>query len=633
MRRFWGLLLSYWLSERWVEAWTLTIGVAILTTLLSKSSVWAATSSADFLTALVRFHSPAEGTDPIVVLITAVSAFAAIHLGRVLGIGVRHLCSSTLHRKARGWTQAQFSAAMLSQNHIAASLMSDRDTGPNAALPDNIDQRVDECSESLFAGLIGLAMGIWGSVASIYFISIAVLERSSEVDFLERWAGQASQFIASETGVIVNLAPGEYGTALLVLVLIVVYVPIGTICAWRIGRVLERQTLARQASDGTWRGELTTLLNRSSQIAASEGERAQVRVNQRLYAAIDRNWHRLNITTVHFQLFSRAYVFLSNRLVGYLPGLPGFISGSIGFRAYSATSELVAELINDCSWFIHVMPAIATLRANAQRLNQVAEAIEQAHDRAGFYGRTGIHAFKYTTQEPRFGLSLRDVELRHRGHDAEPFLTLKPLSFAQGSWSYVAGQNGCGKSSLMKAIAGLWPYGGGTIAHPEGARRFFAGQDPDLPDRLTLRELVCYPHDADAFSDLQVAAALGQVGLGKFLGELDSELYRGKSWQSLFSGGQRQRLVLARIIVQKPDVLLLDEACSALDRDGVIDFHRLIQESCPRAIVISIMHEPEPPVWPDGTPFYDQVLRIEDGQATLDRLGSELAARHGIAAE
>lgn len=623
MRGFWGLLMAYWTSERWVEAWSLTIGIFALTTLLSKSSVWAATASADFLNSIVRFHSPPEGLDPVAVLLTSVAAFGAIHLGRIGGIGVRHFCSTTLHRKARGWTQKQFNAALLSQNHIAMSLMSNRDAGPGSAgrMPDNVDQRVDECTNSVFAGMIGLAMGVWGSVASIYFISVAIIARSVEVGFLERWFTDGAAFIGRvfgpAAGEAVAFTPGEYGSAVLVALLIVLYVPLGTGLAWLLGRILERQTLERQARDGTWRGEMNDMLTRSSQLAISGGQEVQKRTNGVLYGAIDRVWHRMNITTAAFQVFTDGYNFLSRRLVSYLPALPAYLSGAMTFRTYSATSELAAELINDCSWFIQVMPAIATLKANAHRLNEVANAVELANDQRAFYTQTGIHDFRHLTQDPNFGLTLRGVALRHRGHDAAPFLSVSQLSLRAGQWAYVRGQNGAGKSSLLKAIAGLWPYGSGDVIMPQGAEMFFAGQDPDLPPRLTLKELVTYPHFGERFSDVAVAAVLAEVGLARFIRDMGDALHHGKPWNNVFSGGQRQRLVLARILLQRPDVLLLDEACSALDPGAVMEFHRLIREHCPRAIVVSIMHEPEPPVGPTGRPFYDSLIYLQDGKAEL----------------
>lgn len=637
MGRFWGLITAYWLSDRWVEAWALTIGVFALTTLLSKSSVWIATTSADFLSALVRLGNPPEGVEPLEALGLAAMALAAVNLGRIGGVGVRHFLSSTLHRKARAWTQAQFSAAILARHDVAANLMSDREGGAGRRLPDNIDQRVDECTMNVFAGFIGLAMGLWGAVASIYFISAAVIERTTEVAFLDRWAAEFSGFLARNVGpeaaVWLDLSPGRYGLALLAFAVVVIYVPLGYVVAARIGRALERQTVVRQARTGSWRGEFNMMLARSNQLAASRGERVQARVNGRLYGAVDEVWNRVIRTEARFMVFSETYNFVASRLIAYLPALPAYLSGAIGFRRYSATSELVAQFIADTSWLIQVMPAIAALKANAARLTELANVIDDAQDRTGFYGQTGHSDFRYLSQDPALGLTIRELELRHRGQEADPFLRATGLVFRPGAWAFVRGDNGCGKSSLLKAIAGLWPYGAGEIAYGANLRLFFAGQDPDLPERLTLKELVCYPDFAEGYGDLDVAAILSDVGLGEHIRSLDEALHEGRPWNTVLSGGQKQRLVLARILLHAPDILLLDEATSALDPAAVRDFHLLIRQNCPDAIVISIMHDSEPPLDPAGGHYYSDMLLIADGEAVLLPLESAADAGQVIAAE
>ena len=440
MQRFWPLITAYWTSERWVEAWSLTAAMFAITTLISKSSVWVATATANFLSAIVSFHSTPDGSDPVAILTSSIVMFAAVNLGRHAATGVRHFSSNTLHRKARRWTQGQFSAALLGRNHIAMSLMSNRDgsaTAPNR-LPDNIDQRIDECTVAMYSGIIGLAMGLWGAITSIYFVSIAILERSVEVPFLERWfataAATAGDLFGERVGAALTFSPGAYGSGLLVAVLVIIYVPLGTFCAWLIGRVLQRQTLERQACEATWRSELTMMLSRSDRLAISNGQRVQERVNGRLYTSIDDVWHRMNITQSGNMAFNDCYDFLSKRLVAYLPALPGYLAGTLSFRRYSAISELAAQLIDNCSWFIQVMPAIVNLKAHAIRLTEVASAIEVASDKARFHGRSGVHTFRHTTQDPRFGLTLKSVALHHRGHDAAPFVNVPEIHLRPGQW-------------------------------------------------------------------------------------------------------------------------------------------------------------------------------------------------------
>ncbi|MBL3552960.1 ATP-binding cassette domain-containing protein [Rhodovulum sulfidophilum] len=632
---FWGLVTAYWVSSRWAEAWALTIVVFGLTTLLSKASVWVATSSADFLAALANFHRAEAGVDPAEVLLMAAAALVGIYAARACGVALRHFLSSTLHRRARAWLVGRFDAAILADERIAFDLMSDRsETARGARLPDAIDQRLDECSIGLYGGLIGLTMGLWGAVTSVWFVSAAILERSQPVPQLDRWGASANAWIEAEFGpglaARIDLVPGDYGTALLVAGLILLYVPAITWIAWRLGRIIERLKLQRQRRDGAWRGELGGLLHRVGQIAASRGERAQRRINTRLYGALDRTWSRQNGLGAGMMLFTDLYNFLSHRMLAYLPALPAFMAGHMSFKTFAASSELTAGLIGDLSWFINVMPEIATLRANAGRLTELAAAVERVRARQDFYAETGISRFERSRDAKDALVEIGGLALCHRGHDATPFVEVPRLRLGRGDRIYLRGANGSGKSSILKAVAGLWPYGEGRVALAGGARMFFAGQEPDLPERMSLKTLVCYPDPAEKHADLVVARVLFRAGLQDFVTEMHHDLYHGKTWRTVFSGGQKQRLVLARILLMRPDILLLDEATSALDVNASVDFHDALCEELPKTAVIAVLHGETLPYDPDGRPFYSAVLDIAQGVGRVRPVmpPSLAAARH-----
>jgi ABC-type uncharacterized transport system fused permease/ATPase subunit len=620
LRSFWGLVAAYWISERWREAWVLTVVALAMTALLSKAGVWTATASADFIASIAEFHSP-HNADPAGGLLLAGLLFFAIFVSRAGGMAMRHLIAITLHRRARGWLVARFDAEILSDERLAFDLVSDRaDGGGPGRLPDAIDQRIDECTTGLYGGLIGLVMGLWGAIASIWFVSAALIERSRPVPALDRAGhalGEALSGLSASLGLPLadrlDLAPGPYGTAILAGGLVILYVPVITFVAWMIGRIIERQALERQRNDGAWRAELVKMLNRVGLLAASRGEVAQRRINARLYGAVDRTWRHQNTWLATMMMFTEVYNFLSQRLLAYVPALPAFMSREMSFRVYAASSELTAELIGGVSWFINVMPAIAALKANARRLTELADAIERVRDRQRFYAETGRSHFRRARVEHGPTLAIEELALCHRGHDAPPFVAVKRLVAHRGDWIYVRGPNGCGKSSLLKAVAGLWPYGGGRVALGKGARTFFAGQEPDLPDRLTLKELVTYPAGGDAHDDLRVAEALARVGLGAFIRQLGDELHQGRTWRDVLSGGQKQRLILARILIQKPDILLLDEATSALDPDAATDFHLALLERLPYATIVAVLHAETIPTDPNGHPLYNMVLDLASG--------------------
>lgn len=597
MRNFWGLMKAYWWSERWREAWGLTFAIVVLTALSSKASVWMAEASGALVNSIAFFHDAGNAT-PVASLFSSAGVLLLLVIVKDAGmIGVRHWFSSTLHRRWRGWLNERFNEALLDANHTHFHLQHGAAdaSGTSVAPPDNVDQRVQESIKGMTGGAIGLAMGVLGVVMSLFFVGEALLEASTVVSGLE--------FL------------GDYGSAVLAFLAVVVYVPLNTVIAVWLGRMLERLTVRMQQAEGSYRGELTTLLRRSFHVAAARGEAVQKAMHNRLYVDIDDTWGRLNKINAGYMSFELLYNFIAARIVAYGPSLIPYMQDRISLRSYVTGAELVNSLISQCSWFIHVMPEIATLKANARRVSDLAEAIEQVQKPQEYYRLTGRSDFRFGGQNAKFGLTVQKLELMHQGMEAAPFLTATNLRFHPGEWTFVQGESGSGKTSFIKAINGLWPYGRGNVILPAGVKTFYAAQEIRLPP-LSLKQLVAMPDDAADFEDLRVAAVLHKAGLGELIEHLGAAMRDGKTWDQVLSGGQKQKLVLARILLQQPGLLFLDEATSALDLEAKTAFHQAIKDANPEITVISVMHEAAPPRATSGAEFYSSVLGITDGVAT-----------------
>ncbi|HET7412250.1 MAG TPA: ATP-binding cassette domain-containing protein, partial [Pararhizobium sp.] len=507
MRTFWGLMRAYWFSDKWKEAWTLTIIIAILTALSSKSGVWFAEASGNLVNSIAYFHDPATKA-PLETLLTNAGLLVALVVLKDAGFtGVRNLFSTTLHRKWRGWLNSRFNEALLDSNHTHLHVQ--HGSAESGEAPDNIDQRVQESIKGMAGGAIGLAMGVMGVVTSLFFVGQKLLEDSTPV--------RGFEFL------------GSYGSAVLALAAVAIYVPMNTWIAVKLGGLLERLSVRMQQAEGSYRGELTMFLRRSFHVAASRGEDVQKAMHARRYEDVDHTWHRMNIVNSTYMSFEHVYNFVGARIVAYAPGLLPFIGGRIDFKGYVTGAELVASLISQCSWFIHVMPAIATLKANSRRVMDVAEAIEKVQRPQEFYAQSGRSEFRYLIQDPNFGLTIRNLKLAHGGFGEEPFLTAANLHFRRGEWTFVKGESGCGKTSLVKAINGLWPHGSGAIVMPQGVETFYAAQEVKLP-QVSLKELACLPGLPDGHEDKAVASALRKAGLGDFASNLAEEGREGKIW-------------------------------------------------------------------------------------------------------
>ncbi|UCM23910.1 ABC transporter ATP-binding protein/permease [Ensifer adhaerens] len=597
MRSFWGLLLAYWLSNRWREAWGLTFLILLLTGLSAQASVWFALTSGELVNRIANFHHPTVPTTPASLLKTA-ATLAAIAITRDAGFtAVRHFLSTSLHRKWRQWLDERFNQALLDSNHTHFHLQQNGFGGAgegDTSSPDNIDQRVQEAIKGMTGGAIGLGVGIAGVVLSLAFVGGKLIETSSPVRGLD--------------------VLGGYGSAFLTLLAIAIYVPLNTFIAAKLGGILQGLSIRIQSAEGSYRSELNQLLRRSFHVAVIRGEPAQKALNVRRYRDIDRTWARLNRITAGYMGFELVHNFIGSRIVAYAPGLLPYVDKTISLQDYVTGAELATALINECSWFIHAMPDIATLRADARRITELARAIETVQRPQDYYAQSGPAAFEYTTGGAAdSGLTIHSVELLHTGDD-EPFLTAIELNFAPGEWTLVMGESGSGKTSLLKAINGLWPHGRGKITLPDGLRTLFAAQEVKLQG-VCLKDLVCLPDEAREHKDAAVSTALEEAGLHEFSGELFDEGREGQQWDKLLSGGEKQKLVLAKALLLKPGLLFLDEATSALDGQAVQAFYQAIKEICPEATVIAIMHDTSSIQSEGGIDFFDSVLVIEGGIA------------------
>lgn len=606
MQSFWGLIAAYWRSSQWRGAWSLSLAVALLSWFISLVGVWIAKAAGAFESAKASYQS-LSNINPLQRFEEAALALVVVVTVSVLAVAVRHLISQTLHRRWRGWLDEQFRHATLGEEGTILKIQSD-------SRLDSIDQRQQECLKTMTGNAIGLAMGLLSVLASAFEVSRALWAVSRPVRGMEGFGDSAS--FALTLGVMV---------------------PFALLVTWgfaRIGGVMRGVNLRFMEAEGAYRSELNTMFRRAGQITAQSGEAVQDKVNRKLYVEIDRVWHRSNILQAGFLGLQGFYATLSFQVLASVLALPAYAQGAIDFQTYVTTAALVGQLTTGFSWLIDVTPAVASLKADSERLVAYAVAVERVQDTRAFYQATGVHDFTYHQHAPEDGILVLGLELMHEGHAARPFLrATSELQFPRGTWTALVGSSGSGKTSFLNTLMRQQDYGRADIYLPEGPRPFYACQAPRTPD-TTLKQLVAGSVDAANFKDADIAAILVDAGLGapSLLRCLNDRHFNGKPWERALSGGQKKLLILASLLLHHPQTAILDEVTAGLDPLAQSEFYDKLKRHCPGMTVISSIHNRAMPVLPNGRPVYDLVAEIDEGVISLRRFRKGGALHHAPAA-
>jgi putative ATP-binding cassette transporter len=241
------------------------------------------------------------------------------------------------------------------------------------------------------------------------------------------------------------------------------------------------------------------------------------------------------------------------------------------------TSLAFGRVQSSLSWFVDAYPRIAQWTASVSRLIGFGEALGRAK---------GLPAPVAGIQVGPSQVPDLVVEgLNLRLPDRRSILDEASLRIQAGDRVLLSGPSGSGKSTLFRALAGIWPYGSGGVAIPEGQRVLFLPQRPYLP-LASLRDVLSYPDRPDGHADPDIRQALIDARLSHLLDRLDEQA----NWSLELSAGEQQRIGFARIFLYRPDWLFLDEATSALDEETEQALYALVRERLPGITLISIAH-------------------------------------------
>ncbi len=262
---------------------------------------------------------------------------------------------------------------------------------------------------------------------------------------------------------------------------------------------------------------------------------------------------------------------------------PKFLAGTMSLGDVMQASAAFVTVQQSFNWLMENYPKLADWTASANRVAGLLVSLDRLEKAEG----PGIGHISHAEKPQEAALELKGVSVAL--DDGTAVVGETEVAIHPGERVLVVGESGAGKSTLIRAIAGLWPWGGGEISIRQGSRLFFMPQRPYVP-MGTLKHAVAYPNPTDSLENSEVVQALEDAGLGHLAGRINDE---GVPWERTLSGGEQQRLTFAQLFIQKPHLIVMDEATSALDPETQERLLQKVSERLPEAAVISVGHRPE----------------------------------------
>jgi putative ATP-binding cassette transporter len=540
-RRAWALAAPYWSSE---ERWRarallativgLTVGLVFLTVLYNdwNRSFYEAIQDKDF-----------EAFGPLLL------RFGVIAGVFICGAVLRRYLMLALQMRWRLWLTGKYLDRWL-DDHVYYRL----EVAQRGA--DNPDQRIADDLRMFAFSTLDLIFGLLSSVLTLVsFVSIL-------------WAisGPLEVTIGD-----VNLVIPGYMVWVALL-----YAIVGSVLTHLVGRPLIGLNFQAQRVEADLRFGLIRLRENAEGVALYGGEQTERTDLESRMERIRRNWGQLMRYTKNLTFLTTAYDQLAN-IFPILVAAPRYFTGAISLGVLTQIGNAFGEVQGALSWFVGSYSSLASWKATVDRLLSFEDAMEAA--RREETGRARISVV------PNGVASVHAEDLQLQLPDGRLIVDDANLAIEPGDRVLISGPTGAGKSTLFRAFAGIWPYGAGEVHMPRTAHMMFLPQRPYLPI-ASLRDAVTYPAPSGTFVDSTIRGALEATGLDVFGERLDEV----DNWALQMSGGEQQRLAIARAILHRPEWLFLDEATAALDDASEHAMYTLLRTALPNTAIVSIAH-------------------------------------------
>jgi len=405
-------------------------------------------------------------------------------------------------------------------------------------------------------------------------------------------AGVTSAFLSASTFIVVLWSIGGAltvtiaGSALTIpgflVIAAVLYAAIASGSILTIGRRFVQVSEDKNQAEAEYRYALTRVRENGESIALLGGEAEERDGIDKTFARVLRQWADLAGQHMRTTLVSQGSSLIAP-VVPILLCAPKFLDGSMTLGQVMQAASAFTIVQSAFGWLVDNYPRLADWNACARRIASLMMSLDglERAERGD-----GIGRIKRGETEGEAMLTLNDLSVTL--DDGTAVVGETEVIVEAGERLLVAGESGTGKSTLVRAIAGLWPWGGGAIHFHPDRRLFMLPQKPYVPFG-TLRRAVAYPGAAEDWSVEEIDEALHKVGLDHLADRIEDEA----PWDQTLSGGEKQRLAFARLLLHKPDIIVLDEATSALDEKSQDSMMAMVTKALPNATIVSVAHRVE----------------------------------------
>jgi putative ATP-binding cassette transporter len=361
--------------------------------------------------------------------------------------------------------------------------------------------------------------------------------------------------------------------------LALIYAGVGAVVAFVLGRPLVRATNLRQTREADFRYSLVRVRDSAEPIALARAETAERGRLGLGFETIALAWKDQSVGLGRLIAFSSGYVTLA-AVFPILVGIPRFLEGTLTLGRLVQSAQAFQQVTAALSWPVDNLPRIAEWRASVERVLALEEAIHVVALEAARAGETAINLDR--APGPWLGVS----DLSVAAPDGTAMLSALTLRVEPGEHVLVDGDPEAA-AALFRVLAGIWPWGFGRVDLPADAETITVGRRLFLPEG-SLRKALALPGRASDLEDASIAEALSSAGLDAVSGWLD----RHEDWGNFLNPAEQQRLAFARLILLKPDWVILGDATDALDGLSADELLRLFVRRLPQAALVVIGQHP-----------------------------------------